>query len=384
MFQRLPGVRVNHAMGVLGCNDCLTACPIKAALNSPGMPSLLNNQQILFKQDPGRGWVEETHMELSTVNFDLEQTLAPGSVLVKNLYLSVDPYMRGRMNTTAKSYIGAFVIGEPLQGGGIAQVVKSNRDGLVKGDIVSTFIPWSEYAVLPKEANLLKVNPIPGLPLSYFLGILGMPGMTAYAGLLDIGLPKEGETVFVSGAAGAVGLVVGQIAKIKGCRVVGSAGSDEKVKALVEEFGFDAAFNYKTTAVAQGIAELCPKGIDVYFDNVGGETLDAVLVAMNKFGRIIACGMVSQYNATQEQAYGIKNLMMVIGKEIKIEGFIVSSRMNPEFFQRFHKDMTAWISQGQLKYTENVVQGIDNAPKAFIGMLKGANTGKQIVEIHSA
>ncbi|KAJ3256415.1 hypothetical protein HK103_005544 [Boothiomyces macroporosus] len=337
------------------------------------------NKQVLFKQDPGAGWVETSHMEV--VDRPLNVQLKQGEVLLKNLYLSVDPYMRGRMNTAAKSYSAPFTIGQPLTGGGISEVVESQRDGYAKGDLISSHIGWEQYTVVPAQQPIQKiVNPL-NVPLSYFLGILGMPGATAYHGLLDIGEPKEGETVFVSGAAGAVGLVVGQIAKIKGCRVVGSAGTDEKVEQLVSTFGYDAAFNYKTVASQHDkLKELCPKGIDVYFDNVGGETLETVLSFMNTHGRLVECGMISQYNA--EKPYGIKNLMLVVGRQLKIQGFIISSQLaSKDFVTRFVGDMTKWIKEGKLSYTETITDGLENAPQAFVDMLKGANTGKQIIKI---
>jgi NADPH-dependent curcumin reductase CurA len=230
-------------------------------------------------------------MELATAS--VPTTLLPGQILLENLYLSVDPYMRGRMNTKTKSYSTAFELGKPLNGGGVSRILKSENDLYKTGDIVLAHIGWEQYTLIPKGINPQKIENKHNLPLSYFLGILGMPGATAYHGLLNIGMPVEGNTVFVSGAAGAVGLVVGQIAKIKGCRVVGSAGTDEKVAALVNEFGFDYAFNYKTVGDQKAkLQELCPNGIDVYFDNVGGETLDTVLTLMNVHGRLVECGMV--------------------------------------------------------------------------------------------
>ena len=250
-----------------------------------------NNKQIIFKQDPGAGWVEESHMELSTAA--VPTMLLPGQILLENLYLSVDPYMRGRMYTKGKSYSAAFELGKTLNGGGVSRVLKSENELYKTGDIVAAHIGWEEYTLIPKGVNPQKIVNKHNLPLSYFLGILGMPGATAYHGLLNIGMPIEGNTVFVSGAAGAVGLVVGQIVKIKGCRVVGSAGTDEKVDVLVKEFGFDYAFNYKTVSDQKTkLQEVCPNGIDVYFDNVGGETLDIVLTLMNVHGRLVECGMV--------------------------------------------------------------------------------------------
>ncbi|KAI8894429.1 hypothetical protein BC833DRAFT_221918 [Globomyces pollinis-pini] len=339
----------------------------------------MQNKQVIFKQDPGNGWVKPSHMQVQINNLSTE--LKDDQVLLKNLYLSLDPYMRGKMNTNVKSYSASFQLDQVLTGGGIAEVVESTREGLVKGDIVSAFIGWEEYTIIPSGAPARKiVNPL-DVPLSYFLGILGMPGATAYHGLLNLGKPLPGNTVFVSGAAGAVGSVVGQIAKLKGCYVVGSAGSDDKVQSLISEFGYDAAFNYKTVAnQSEKLKELCPKGIDVYYDNVGGETLDTVLLHMNLHGRLVECGMISQYNL--ETPYGMKNLALLIGKQLIMEGFTIGEQMiNREFMMQFSKDITTWITEGKLKYKEHIIEGIDNAPDAFVGMLKGDNHGKQIIKI---
>lgn len=285
------------------------------------------------------------------------------------------------MNTTAKSYSASFQLGKPLDGAGIGQVVESRREGFLPGDIVSINTTWTEYAVLPAKVGAFKiVNPL-NVPLEYFLGPLGMVGATAYHGLLNIGQPKEGNTVFVSGAAGAVGLLVGQIAKLKGCRVVGSAGSDIKVKALVEEFGYDAAFNYKSvTSWPETFKEHFPKGIDVYYDNVGGIQLDTTLLFMNPRGRLVECGMISQYNG---KGPGLQNLIQVVGRQLKIEGFIIAAQMaDREFMKKFLTDMLTWIKEGKVKYAVNVVDGIENAPLGFVSMLKGGEKlGKQVVKV---
>jgi NADPH-dependent curcumin reductase CurA len=333
------------------------------------------NKQVLFKEDPGRGWVTTDHMEV--VSTPLQVELKQGQLLLKNLYLSVDPYMRGRMNTSSKSYVGAFQLGKVLQGGGIGEVMESQSNHIKVGDIVSTMIGWEQYTVV-SDAAVRKVDNI-GVPLSYYLGVLGMPGATAYHGLLNIGEPKPGNTVFVTGAAGAVGLVVIQIAKIKGCTVIASAGSDEKV-ALCKSLGADHTFNYKTQSTRDALKEFAPNGIDVYFDNVGGEVLDITIEFMNVHGRLVECGMISQYNA--ETPYGIKNLMMVVGKQLKIQGFIISTQLaDKSFMQQFAKDVVQWVTEGKLKYTETITEGIENAPSAFVGMLKGENKGKQIIKL---
>ncbi len=330
------------------------------------------NKQILLKSRP-KGWVTPD-------NFELAESPVPepgdGDVVVQNLYLSVDPYMRGRMNDR-KSYVPPFQIGEPLMGGAVGQVSASANANFKVGDTVSGMLGWEQYTLVKGGAGLMAVPPA-DVPLSYFLGVLGMPGMTAYVGLLDIGAPKEGETVYVSAAAGAVGQIVGQIAKLKGCHVVGSAGDDAKVDWLTSEAGYDSAFNYKSVgSFDDALAERCPKGIDIYFENVGGAMLDAALAAMNPFGRIVACGMISQYNL--EQPEGVKNLFHVVGKRLKMQGYIVSDHFDrlPAFIQ----EMSGWLAEGKIRYREDVADGIENAPAAFIGMLKGENFGKQVVKI---
>ena len=300
-----------------------------------------------------------------------------GQVLLKTIYLSVDPYMRGRINA-AKSYAANVEIDEIMVGSVIAQVVESKHPNFEAGDIVNAGIGWQEYGVAGGD-GLRKIDPDIA-PISTGAGILGMPGLTAYFGLLEVGNLQDGETVFVSGAAGAVGSVVGQIAKIKGCRVVGSAGSDEKVAYVVEELGFDAAFNYK--AVDDYYAELekhFPDGIDVYFDNVGGRITDAVFPNLRVKGRVVICGQISQYNLEQPET-GPRFLWNMITKRARIEGFLVS-----EFTDR-HTDalveMSAWVREGKLKYRETIEEGgIESAPAAFISMLKGGNIGKQLVKI---
>lgn len=300
---------------------------------------------------------------------------AAGELLIKNLYMSVDPYMRGRM-VDRKSYVPPFQIGEPLTGGAVGEVIASNHEGYSAGDFVANFFGWQEY-VISDGQGLVKVDP--AIPLSAYLGTVGMPGRTAYFGLLDIGQPKEGETVFVSAAAGAVGSVVCQIAKIKGCTVIGTAGSDEKVAWLKEKIGVDVALNYKTAGnLTKALAAAAPQGIDVYFENVGGEHLEAALAAMNQNGRIPMCGMISQYNAT-EPTPAPRNLAMVIGKRLLIKGFIVS-----DYHARtgeFMNDMQSWIQAGQLTWEETVYTGIENAPNAFIDLFSGQNLGKMVVKL---
>lgn len=331
----------------------------------------MRNIQVLFKSRPV-GWVDHTHFEI--VENEAGQP-ADGEVLIRNLYLSVDPYMRGRMRES-KSYIAAFVLGEPLQGGGVGEVVASNAADLPVGSYVTGLVGWEEYTVAPAK-RLTVVNPDVA-PLPSFIGALGMPGMTAWIGMKNIGRQQSGETVVVSAAAGAVGQMVGQIAKLSGCRVVGIVGTDQKRDFVVRDLGFDAAINYKTTpAIGSALKDSCPQGIDVYFDNVGGEILDAVLARVNPFARIAACGMISQYNL--EKPDGIRNLLNIVGNRVLIQGFIVSDHMDR--LAEFHAEMGEWLQTGTITYRQDVTQGIANAPTAFIGMLKGENFGKAIVEV---
>jgi len=301
---------------------------------------------------------------------------APGQILVRNRYLSVDPYMRGRMNDAA-SYSAPYELGEPMLGGAVGRVVASEAEGYAVGDHVLHGLGWREYALLD-AARSVKVDP-DAAPLSAYLGVLGMTGLTAYAGLLKIAAFAPGETVFVSGAAGAVGSQVGQIAKLKGAaRVVGSAGSDEKTALLVDEYGFDAAFNYKKGPVADQLREAAPDGIDVYFDNVGGDHLEAAIGSLRLHGRAALCGAIAQYNST-EPPPGPRNLGLLIGKRLTLRGFLVSDHrdLRPEFV----REVGGWLREGKLRYRETVVTGIDHTLDAFLGMLRGDNIGKTIVAL---
>jgi len=311
-------------------------------------------------------------------NFRLVERELPepgrGQALVRNVYMSVDPYMRGRMRDI-KSYTPPFQIGEPLDGGAVGVVEESNTDSLAPGDLVSSRFGWRSHFVA-EAAELGKLD-THGAPLSAFLGVLGMPGMTAYVGLLDLGEPKAGETVFVSAAAGAVGSLVGQIARIKGCRAVGSAGSPAKVRHLTEDLGYDAAFDYHDN-LDRALRETCPDGIDVYFENVGGPQLEAVLLHMNMFGRIPVCGMIAHYNDTVPRP-GPRTLISIIPKRLKMQGFIVSDHMDRR--ADFVRDVAGWIAEGRVTYRETIVSGLENAPTAFMGLFSGENTGKMVVQI---
>jgi len=291
-------------------------------------------------------------------------------VLVQNIYMSVDPYMRGRMRED-------FPLGQVLGGGAVGKVVASNNPAFSEGDYVSNFSGWREYFISSGQ-DLSKVD-VSLAPLSSYLGVMGMPGLTAYGGLLVTGELKDGETVFVSAASGAVGSVVGQIAKVKGCTVIGSAGSDEKVAELINEFGFDHAFNYKTADPLTELQKAAPGGIDVYFENVGGIQLEAALTHMKVNGRIPICGMISTYNDDGTASPGPRNLTETIYKFITMKGFVVSAfgAQQPQFV----KDMAGWIKSGAVKYHETIFEGIDNAPNAFIGLFDGTNNGKMLVKL---
>ncbi len=313
-------------------------------------------------------------------NFALVETELPapgdGQVLIRNRFISVDPYMRGRMRDT-RSYTPPFGLDEPLTGGAVGEVISSASEEFAAGDFVLHMLGWREYA-LAEARGLTKVDPSLA-PLQSYLGVLGMPGMTAYVGLLDIGEPQPGETVFVSGAAGAVGAQVCQIAKIKGCRVVGTAGSAAKTRWLEEVAGVDATINYKETSnLRRALKQACPDGIDVYFENVGGAHLEAALQYMNNWGRIVVCGMISQYNATAASP-GPANLVLMIGRRLRMQGFIVSD--HPERRDDFLRDVSGWMKDGKLKWEETVFDGIERAPEAFIGLFHGENLGKMLVSV---
>ena len=315
-------------------------------------------------------------------NFKLVQVHIPeptkeGEFLVRNIWMSVDPYMRGRMREGSNSYIPPFKLGQPLEGACVGQIITSNNNQFTVGEYVLGMLGWREYW-LSNGSDVIKVNPKIA-PIQSFLGTFGMTGLTAYVGLLKIGELKEGDTVFVSAASGAVGSVACQIAKTKGCHVIGSAGSEEKVKWLVDQAGIDNAFNYKEVKdISEHLRKICPDKIDIYFDNVGGKHLEAALDNMKTFGRIVLCGMISQYNSSSPLP-GPSNLMLAITNRLKLQGFIVRDHYN--MLNEFHAAMAKWIGQGNIKWKETVSEGIENAPKAFLGLFKGENFGKMLVKI---
>jgi NADPH:quinone reductase len=331
----------------------------------------MDNRQIILKSRP-------TGMP-SDENFKLVETTIPepqdGEVLLRTLYLSVDPYMRARMNDR-KSYVDPFVVGAAFTGSAVGEVVSSKSAAYASGDIVTGMLPWQLYSVA-KGDSLHKVDPRLA-PITTALGILGMPGLTAYFGLLDIGKPKKGETVVVSGAAGAVGTVVCQIAKIHGCRVVGLAGSDEKNKYLKDQLGVDAAINYKTTDLKGELRKACPSGVDIYFDNVGGEVSDKIMTLINHHSRTIICGQISLYNL-EEPGLGPRVQPYLLVNSALMQGFIIT-----DYATRFGegvRQLAQWLREGKLKYAENIVAGFENTPQAFLGLFTGENLGKQLVKV---
>ncbi|RKT88364.1 hypothetical protein SAMN05421805_101195 [Saccharopolyspora antimicrobica] len=313
-------------------------------------------------------------------NFDVVEVDVPqpgdGQLLVRNVVMSVDPAMRGRMNA-GKSYVPPFEVGKALQGGAVGEVVASNAEGFQPGDFVLHYLGWRDYAVFDAK-HAVKVDPQVA-PLNAYLYVLGMPGMTSYVGLTDIAEQREGDVVFISGAAGAVGSLAGQIAKLRGAsRVIGSAGSAEKVRYLTEELGFDAAFNYHDGPVVKQLRAAAPDGIDVYFDNVGGEHLEAAIDVLNDFGRVAECGMISQYNNAEPQP-GPNNLFKIVSKRLRLQGFIVIDHADRK--DQFFAEVGGWLREGKISYRETVVDGLRNAPEAFLGLLRGENTGKMLVKI---
>jgi NADPH-dependent curcumin reductase CurA len=329
-------------------------------------------RQIVLASRP-TGWPTAANFALTEAD---QSDLADGQIRVRNLFMSVDPYMRGRMND-AESYVPPFRLGKPLEGGAIGTVIESRSPELTAGDLVLHMLGWRDEAVLPAR-QARKIAVAAGLSPSAYLGVLGMPTLTAYVGLLDIASLQADDTVFVSGAAGAVGSMAGQIAKLKGAaRVIGSAGGDEKVRWL-REIGFDAAFNYRAGSVVEQLRAAAPGGIDVYFDNVGSDHLDAALVILNNHGRVAMSGAIAHYNAT-EPPVGPSNLGLVITKRLTLRGFIVTDHQHrmPDMIA----DVSAWLRDGKLSHAETVVDGLEHAPEAFIDLLRGANTGKMIVRL---
>jgi NADPH-dependent curcumin reductase CurA len=333
------------------------------------------NRQILLAARP--------HGEPTPDNFKLVETEVPnprpGQMLLRNIYLSLDPYMRGRMNA-GKSYAPPVEVGEVMEGRAVAEVMESQVPGYAPGDIVFAPLGWQEYG-LSGGSGVRKIDPSRG-PITYALGLTGMPGLTAYTGLLNIGQPRPGETLVVAAASGAVGSVVGQIGKINGCRVVGIAGGEEKCRFVTEELGFDECLDHRQPDLANRLQTACPSGIDIYFENVGGQVFDAVFPLLNDFARIPVCGLIAHYNAT-ELPPGPDRLPLlmqnILIKRLTFRGFIVSDFVSQ--YPQFLADMTQWLRDGKIKYREDISDGLESAPQELIGLLRGKNFGKKIIRV---
>jgi NADPH:quinone reductase len=331
----------------------------------------INRQYLLAKRPIGMP--DSSTFQMVKVDIPVPKQ---NEILVRSHYLSVDPYMRGRMNNI-KSYAKPFQIGEPLTGDSIGEVILSKHPDFTVGEKVIGNFDWADYSVVDGSV-LRKIIPDKA-PITTNLHVTGMTGLTAYFGLLDIGKPKPNETVVVSGAAGAVGMVVGQIAKIKGCRVIGIAGSDDKVKFLIDELGFDEVINYKGVHdIYQQLEDVCPNGIDIYYDNVGGKTTDAAISLLNFYGRVVLCGQISMLNSEKNEN-GPRFFTHIVRRSILLKGFIYSDYKNQ--FEEGRKDLAQWLAEGKIKYKENMVNGLENAPDALLGLFRGENLGKQLVKI---
>ncbi|MGH6931236.1 MAG: NADP-dependent oxidoreductase [Dongiaceae bacterium] len=331
---------------------------------------MVMNKQVLLAARP-EGWVKETDFRM--VDGPMAKP-GEGEVLIRNLYLSLDPYMRGRMNA-GRSYTTGLEIGDVMSGEAVGEVMESRHRDFRSGDKVQAYMGWQQFAAMNGDA-VHKIAPGP-VPLTAHLGAVGMPGVTAWIGLHDIGRPKAGETVVVSAASGAVGGAVGQIARIKGCRAVGIAGGKAKCDYVVGELGFDACVDYKAGNLARDLATATPKGIDIYFENVGGEVFNSVLPRLNDFARIPICGLIAQYNS--DAPHGMALTRQFLTQRLKMQGFICSDTM--ERWPIVLKELGDWVVDGRLKYRESIAEGLENAPRAFIGLLRGENFGKQLVKV---
>ncbi|KAI0163451.1 hypothetical protein BJ166DRAFT_563955 [Pestalotiopsis sp. NC0098] len=346
---------------------------------------MVQNKTLIFKKSPVNYPVAGEHLVIEDRGFDAEAAAPNGGITIEVLSASFDPYLRGRMrDARIESYMPAFEMNGPVVNNVAARVLKSDSANFKAGDFVVAFTAIAEYNVILEAAigSVKKINNPHNLPLDLFLGPLGMPGLTAWAGLYKIGKPKKGETIFVSSAAGAVGQVVGQIAKHEGLRVVGSVGSDEKLDFITKELGFDGGFNYKKEKPADGLKRVAPEGIHIYFENVGGEHLEAALDHIHKGGRIPTCGMIGDYNTPQDQRYGVRNMFHVVAKTLEMVGFLVGKPgYGDVYYQEHQEKMQQWLAEGTFKPKMHVTEGIDNAAEGLIGIFKGENFGKAVVKI---
>ncbi|TVY84961.1 NADP-dependent oxidoreductase [Lachnellula suecica] len=346
---------------------------------------MVQNKAIIFRKVPKGLPVPGRDLVVEQREFDIDQAPPSGGITTKNFYASFDPYQRGRMRAPeAKSYSPPFTLDQPIGNNAVAKVLKSDNSKFKEGDVVVGFLQTEEYSAVSKDSadTLKKIENPYDLDLKEFLGALGMPGLTAYSSFYDIGKPVKGETIFISAASGAVGQIVGQLAKHEGLRVIGSVGSDEKLDFIIKELNFDGGFNYKKEKPADALSRLAPDGVDIYYENVGGEQLSAAINAMNNFGRIIACGMVSDYNKTDDEKYPVRNMFQVVAKRITMRGFIVGDKnMGPVYVQDRDKNVANWLHEGTFKAKTSVTDGIDNGPEGYVGMLEGKNFGKAVLKI---
>jgi len=350
---------------------------------------MVQNKGLIFKKIP-TGWPKPgEHLTIEDRPIDLESTEPPqGGLLTQNYYISFDPYQRGRMRPVeVKSYAPAYEIGKPITDSAVCKVLKSANCKFKEGDVVvvNGACPTEEYSLLPPEIVDPAVNKIDnkyGIDPKMFLAALGMPGLTAYSSFYDIGQPKKGDIIFISAASGAVGQLVGQLAKREGLKVIGSVGDDKKLEFIMKELGFHEGFNYKKEKPAQALKRLAPDGITIYYENVGGEHLEAAINALQNHGRVVACGMVSQYNLPEEEQYPLRNIMQVVSKRLTIRGFIVGdSNMGPKYAKEHQENVQKWIAEGSIKAKMSVTNGIDHAAEGLIGMLEGKNFGKAVLVI---
>ncbi|KAI0139827.1 hypothetical protein GGR57DRAFT_442024 [Xylariaceae sp. FL1272] len=343
------------------------------------------NKTLVFKKIPEGVPVPGEHLAVEDRDFDHDAPAPSGGITIEVLSASYDPYLRGKMrDSKIQSYTPAFDLNGPFFNSVTANVLKSQSPKFAPGDLIRLYAPIAQYAVIP-DPDAVGAEKIPNphkLETDLFLGPLGMPGITAWSGLYKIGKPKKGETIFISSAAGAVGQVVGQIAKHEGLTVIGSVGSDEKLDFIINELGFDSGFNYKNESPKDALARLAPQGLDIYFENVGGEHLDAAIEKMNVYGRIPVCGMISQYNLPPEKRYGVKNAFMIVAKSLEVIGFIQGRPgYRDAYFQEHLDTMSKWIADGSFKPKLHFTEGIDKAAEGFVGMLNGDNFGKAVLRI---
>ncbi|XP_010070436.2 2-alkenal reductase (NADP(+)-dependent) [Eucalyptus grandis] len=337
--------------------------------NSNASVEVMSNKQVIYREKV-QGSLKETHLEVRTSSERPKADKDSGAIMVKNLYLACDPYNLNLIRFSTQ-------LGSPIPGYGVARVLESGHPNFKKGDLVLGITRWEEYSLITAPETCFKIEHT-NVPLSYYTGLLGMPGMTAYAGFFEVCSPKKGDTVFISAASGAVGQLVGQFAKLFGCYVVGSAGSKEKVDLLKNKFGFDDAFNYKEELDLDAALKRCfPEGIDIYFENVGGKMLDAVLLNMKLHGRITVCGMISQYNLEQHE--GVHNLINLIWKRVRMEGFVVFDYYH--LYPKFLETVLPQIREGKIAYMEDITEGLENGPAALVGVFSGRNVGKQVVMV---